>query len=836
MELPNIHFQNFPIEFKEINREDFPLFEVGEKEIIRPNEHGFINDELQSCINLNENNTVVVNAAVGQGKTYSIIDIVSKYYNESEEYMIFIASPFVSLVQQYYDKVIQIGIPEEQIYRYEWIGTNFEKDAWNSRIQIITANSLLGDPGQDSLQNSEEKRNYINYLVAQCENHNKKVVFIFDEIHDCINNFKEEYIFNLWKWKNVIFKNFILSATYNEASKIVIEILAELTENKIQIIESERVKFPEKQSSLFLHFNPAKTYKYDNDDITKLVDKLVKKDKLIDILCFSKKLADDICNKTDHGIGKILLDKFGEIQNCTSDLSSYNERLYTETPQNRYKANKCNVGTNFKTGVSIEKENHAFIIIMAPIGRDSNFYKNNYGIFSNGINSVIQALARQRIKGEIHIILPPPYNFNYESLPFDSELQLTTFKNYFELTKNYSCTKTTEYKPLSMQSELISNFYNNVLLNEVQNEVNYIHDIDRNSKIKLNYPELKQFTLSKGEQYLSTYHNFFGKDLSSFIIYSAFTNQFINCNLVHINVKPLYYFKEEKIQWKLEKFWEEYFNIEQYYSLISTVPDSYNYFEIKRNLFNEYKVLLKNNTDGKYEEIKSFSDKNFEKQFIAFIQRKIYPLNREINKRFINNGFYNDGDYTRGDYFRSCISHSNNLFSEYENLPQSKTKDLIKAYRTLDYFRKKIIEISQTRRRGNILSKYVLSTPPENFFSENEMINFISMLQILTEEDTFIKNEVFEYKRAFIRTEDSLKIIKSFYTYLLQDFFYVKEGYIYPGGSQARIKIIQEIAIPNYNSVINFITSDETNYPESYLQSDLKSNEFEEIKKTLNSN
>lgn len=59
----------------------------------------------------------------------------------------------------------------------------------------------------------------------------------------------------------------MLSATYNEASKIVIEYLAELTEDKIKIIESERVRFPEKQSDLYLHFNSARHYTYTNDDI-----------------------------------------------------------------------------------------------------------------------------------------------------------------------------------------------------------------------------------------------------------------------------------------------------------------------------------------------------------------------------------------------------------------------------------------------------------------------------------------------------------------------------------------------------------------------------------------
>ncbi len=59
MELPNIHFQDFPIEFKEINPIDFKTSNVldkslatfqiknKDKTIIEPNEKGFINEVLQ---------------------------------------------------------------------------------------------------------------------------------------------------------------------------------------------------------------------------------------------------------------------------------------------------------------------------------------------------------------------------------------------------------------------------------------------------------------------------------------------------------------------------------------------------------------------------------------------------------------------------------------------------------------------------------------------------------------------------------------------------------------------------------------------------------------------
>ena len=220
------YFDDFPIEFKQINPEDFPQFEVSEKSIISPNSQGYIKDALNEKLRLGDKNTVVINAGVGQGKTHAIIDIVKQYY-EREEFVIFIASPFVSLVEQYYNDVLEKGIPEDDVFRYEVLGNEELPQFWRKRIHIVTANCLLGNPGEDAFINSQVKRYYLNRLSKYCETKDKKVVFIYDEIHDTIHNFKEQYIFNLWKWRKVIHKNFIISATYNEASKVVIEYLAE---------------------------------------------------------------------------------------------------------------------------------------------------------------------------------------------------------------------------------------------------------------------------------------------------------------------------------------------------------------------------------------------------------------------------------------------------------------------------------------------------------------------------------------------------------------------------------------------------------------------------------
>ncbi|WP_268225785.1 DEAD/DEAH box helicase family protein [Sinomicrobium oceani] len=196
MTLSKQYFQDFPIEFKQINPEDFPNFEVDEKVGISPNEQGYINDALQENINIDKKNTLVINAAVGQGKTYSIIQIIKRYFEADKDYVIFVAAPYTSLVQQYCHKIHEAGIPQEEIYSYNYIGNETHIDAWDCHIQVLTVNALLGNPGDDAFINTEEKRNYLNYLVRKCEQYCRKAVFVYDEIHDAIHNFKEELIFN----------------------------------------------------------------------------------------------------------------------------------------------------------------------------------------------------------------------------------------------------------------------------------------------------------------------------------------------------------------------------------------------------------------------------------------------------------------------------------------------------------------------------------------------------------------------------------------------------------------------------------------------------------------
>ncbi|WP_278352875.1 DEAD/DEAH box helicase [Chryseobacterium gleum] len=806
MELPNSHFDSFPIDFKQINKDDFPDFSVSDKIVISPNDDGFIGEALISNMNLEEKNTVVINAAVGQGKTTAIMKVVKDYYDNTD-YLIFIVSPYTSLVEQYYKKTASIGIPEEDIYRYELIGKDMSRDAWNSRVQIATVNCLLGNPGEESLINREVKRNYINYLKGRCEESGKKVIFIYDEIHDSIHNFKERYIFTLWKWRNVIHKNFILSATYNEASKVVIEYLAELTDDKIQIIESERKVFLDKQSELFLHFNTASSYSESNDGIQSIVEDLIAKGKKIDILSYSKNLADKICNNIDSGIGKLLFDAFGEINNCTSD----SKQTLEDIPVNRYNPEKCNVGTNFKSGVSIEKEDHALIIILPPLGAKGNL--SNYGIFSDGINSIIQGLARQRTKGEIHIILPPPDKFDSATLRMSEELK-EKFMISYEVHQDFKASneRLVQYYSFNQQDELLKTFYDEVIHENVRDEEEYIQSLSRENKPSLTFPTYKNYKLLEGEKYFPRYHKFFGGDLSSFVLYSALTNQFVNCRLAGTNAKSLLIFEEGKIQWKLQQFVSEYLG--NFSWLLQTTTSKYFYNYLKDEIFSNYKVFYKDPA-GRKEIIKD-SHKKFEQQLLAFVQRKFYPQNKGFNSQFYStSGFVIDASYSRGDYLMSCISHALKMNESPDDILDN-DKLLIQAYLDLNHFREKMLNSIITTRRGQ---RCFTNDVPEDFILPDEMDKYNRMIEVLITYDPIISKSLFDFKNLFTRSDYSeAEKIKGLYNYMKFDFFKGKSKKFESSTMDGYYFVINEdVVLPDSNLVMNFLSIGDFSVPEETI-------------------
>ena len=642
-------------------------------------------------------------------------------------------------------------------------------------------------------------------MIRYCEDNGTKAVFIYDEIHDAIQNFQEEFIFNLWKWKDVIHKNFIISATFNEASKIVIEYLAELTDKKIQILESERVKIPQKQSKLYLHFSSEHNFTNETFEIVKVVEDLLNRNKEIDILCYSKTLAKSIL-QDKKGIGKKLKDRFGQLNNCTSELVS-NQRTQNEAPKNRYKNDKCNIGTNFKTGVSIRKENHGFIIVLPPRATRL-WFRNKYGIFSGGINDIIQALARQREKGEIHIILPRPDRFDSTSLE-NSEMtqeQINVFMEAYNKVHYFNQQEEpVKYFPLNMQSFLMSAFYHNELENNVASEIELIGGLNRTDLTRLDFPSYNLFTLNRSEEYIANTFKFFGEDIAAYVAYCAFTNQFMNCELVEVNYKTELFFKENEIQKGLHKMFNKYFGEDYYHSLMYHSNFRMIYSDFRKVLFENFNLRYKKANSDNWTIINPYNNPNFELQLVRFIALKFFA--NAFNHSVTNFERFRDSNYSRSNYFLDCITVASTINLTEVNYSEE-TKKKIRIFHILKHFREKLIENIREYDSNNLSFRY-LKNKPTGVFNENDTLLFNELMSLIRY-DELLENNVYEFKRTYS--------INTLYTRLIEDNFEFTSDRL-PSGSRLHIKkIISVKPLPNPTRVINLLE------PAEYINIDLDEN------------
>jgi len=823
-------FKDYPIEFKEVNPEDFTqtidlngnvkhrdVFDIdndGKKIIIKPNGDGYINDEIQKNIDLDTKNTVVINAAVGQGKSYAITNTISRFIEDSHtsknRYLIIVASPFTSLVKQYFDDINSIDSCSNSVFKYNNLKDKDDSFLTKS-IHIMTVNCLLENPGESSFLSSELKRNYITKLINNCKENKIKVVLIFDEIHDSYYNFDQDLIHNLWKWEDIIHKTFVISATYNEASKVVIKYLAELIDKRIKLIESKRNRLPEKQSKLFLHYSPSQNYDNNTKEIVYVISKSIKDNKEIDILCYSKNLAKKIINKNTN-IGKLLTDKFGDLQECTSK-STFN----TSGKSNNFDEKKCNIGTNFKTGISIKKENHSHIIIMPP----SSSLKLNppaSGIFLGGINSVIQALARQRQKGEIHIILPEPKFFDYSTL--DDTIMLDNQKQYFKQVyetirssnrlqyepANYLKAK---YIPLSYQNRKLSDFYYKELIGNIETEIELIKKKERQKLPQLNYPDFETFKLKRGENYLANNYDFYGKDLSTFITYSAITNQFINCHLEQISCRDNIYFEKESLESQILELINAKMTLYEY--RISTNAMNFNMFydKIRKLIFEEHEPKNKKMDPLKKGSPKKISqlnrkDKKFEQALIKVVEMLFFEKNKF------------DKNLDRSKYILANICQLNKL--EYEKLDNDE-RNRYDLFRILKELRDSLLENAKEHKKSSKSFKY-LPNKNSSLYLTKENEKRVKDLRNYIKSDILLKNEIYIYHRAFKENENNLGVLSQIYKYLLEDFFETKkvEPILKKGEGQIEVnKIIKMKTIED--SELNIDTISKSNFNQNFIKS-----------------
>lgn len=474
--------------------------------------------------------TTVVNVGVGRGKTTAIRELIWHYLEIG--LVVIIAAPFKSIVQKYHKDLFN----DQEDERYDPAVNEFTFKVENKYIQVVnyqifetasnadmdrlvkadlhlmSFNCIMRNPSSPALDQKVIKSNYLDKLISHVKANNKKVVIIFDEIHESIHNFSGMYLFHLYKWKNIVLKTFVLSATYTEASILAIQLISYLTNDSLLICNIDRQKF-KTQSNLTLV--PLQESSYSRlsiqDEIVEYVNHIVANGEQYHILCYSKQLVKDIQEHLKDSANLTLGDN-----------------------DNNFDPEGNNIGTTFKTGVNITSPQKYFII--PPLHLDNFHDIKRTGIFFDGIPSIIQAFARMRDGGEIFVFIKKPNEFikdDYKTIEEDW-LHDSLYLGGMTLGGKFILCPSSR-KLLEKQLDIIKRNYQSKFSSIELIIQAYNAHIEKTSKPKLTYPTLDDFILNYSQEYLVANYKEYGKQIIPYILWAAYYNQFTNCTLTKVD-------------------------------------------------------------------------------------------------------------------------------------------------------------------------------------------------------------------------------------------------------------------------------------------------------------
>jgi len=701
-----------PIDYFHINRSVLSMDEFHVEEIdlnLQPNE--YLTMEHLNSIDHNTNETIVFNIPVNRGKTSRCYDLIRKYH--ADGYYVIVCSPFQKLVEKDYAELSRY-FEAHEIFSYTFIEKNTSQYrsslTWgvDARIQIMTINCLLQNPGEDQYEQAFVKRDFLNYLFDIIRSKKEKIVLFFDEIHEAVHNFKNEFIPSLIKWQSLTHKCYISSATHTAASIPIIRYISLLTLCHIKIFFTSRVK-SSVQADLHLHIS---TEKYSGktlsplNKIIQLITRYKNEGRKINILSGHKTIVEALINERNK---RPLVAKVRHLEPniCTSDTKNeFNQRTH-------------NIGTNFKTGVNIESNRSALIIILPVILNE----KAHYGIFQDGVPSIIQSLGRLRNGGCIHIFMYAP----------DTIIDLESHKGYLD-ERLYNGKSTVPY---IKQTAGYANFRERYdrKVKGIAYELELLQGIgleEVSPELKYHYPTFQEELINKSQDILLRGQESFGRGLSSYVLWAAINNQFCNTELKKIEL------------------------ITKAYQTIDLTSE---------NLFAELLVLL---SDEQRQILRSENFKVACSSVLRFIQSstvtKIDKENETTEQLTVSNKFTYDNtkkkltDLTRNTAFNQAIvnmvyflktgniktiSKEQYIHTCIANAlanPNEEVPGLIEAYRRLHHVKQEFSQFILSRTVSNKAQERIIQIDSFTEMSEIFAAECILTIRQIKSNDSFFRN------------------------------------------------------------------------------------------------
>lgn len=535
----NDYVRKKEIEYKKVEVEEFNSCGYkAKKTMIELDDNGYLGDTLVNTINIKEKSTDVLNITTGCGKTTTIYQLISKINKEDPKAIIIMATPYLALVDKDYASLInEHHINKDLITKYTEIKVDLdmEKSSYQPfldgyikgrKIHITTINALLRNPGDTAFEQKMIKTNYFTNLLQHCQNNDHKVYLFLDEVHASIHNFRNEYIFFLTMWKDVIQKCIISTATYTEPVNIVIKHMAYMTDDKINIYETERTK-KKVVSLLDMAFFPYKFPKDRINDLSLFLNEYLEKNitnsdkQNFHIICYSRKIAELLYKNLFKS------DNFFFTYSKTFLLTSYSDDKYIEGFNH--------IGTNFSTGVDIKKEGDILIIIF-PFKYKDEDVKGEEGIFYDGLPSILQSVARLRSKGRILFIIPPMKAYIKDDLTDELFSKMYTYKKKDDDRKKEKLKEVPEdfLKDEKKILEKYINRRNNAIVKEQESYMNLIKNEKNITRPEIQFPSKDTFILERGQEFIKYRIYKSGKYITPYVVWAAMNDQYVNCSLENV--------------------------------------------------------------------------------------------------------------------------------------------------------------------------------------------------------------------------------------------------------------------------------------------------------------
>lgn len=714
--IENLILNDKPIDYFKVLPEYFKDSNSIEEITISPNEQGYISDQLTEIITSRDKNipeTITINAGVGQGKSTFAISIINYYLHNG--FKVIIAAPFLALIDKYFSEASsELNLPREKVFLMPDLTVEDDAEKINSYFEkqlfIVTTHFLFRNGGDK--EQAKHKKQFNDEFSNYCKLNNQKVIILFDEIHKGIEDFDRNVIFQFSKFEGVIAKQIFLSATYNLSTVIAIKFLSQVTNTNNLIINSNRIKVASKNSELSLFFvdsfySEKATHNFNYIKVAFVEEALKKKEK-VNVLVWSKALSNGIARAWSE-----LFTKYDIEPNiCNADS------------ENKYNsAHNFNIGTLFTTGINITEG--LFVVILPPQHR--LFNDTNYGLFTEGAESIIQSVARMRTKGKIVMVVSKPDLF----LVDENDTYTNQLRNevYFS-----SISKVEKFANQNYQSVILERRYNKLKResNQHDNNSGFIHSFSG-----VNFPTYEEWVLDKGKKFINLFPSF-GNKLVPYILYCAFNNQFENCTL-----KNIYYYSSTINLTKNNL-------VSELKTVFNTLYETPFGSSIRTAiLFDSLSSNIKINNDYsafKYLVLQLSSNK------VHYNSKALKEINEKIIKAILSLVLdYKKGivlnDYTEKEYFNHQIASS-------IICPDDMVDNLVLCYRELGRikheFQKMVLDNSM-----KIYSQPELNYGYDVFFLKNSDI-IRRIIIYLNRKDKFIKNKVFSFYR--FKDESEVKI------------------------------------------------------------------------------